>query len=51
MKILSHPNTAERDGDTYVPTSDDTLEHGDSITVLYKKEDFKHAFRLLHPRD
>jgi NhaP-type Na+/H+ or K+/H+ antiporter len=40
-----------RDGDNQVPASDFTLQHGDHLTFLGRKEAVREALEWCHPRD
>ena len=40
-----------RDGEDIIPHGDFTLERGDHITLLGRKEDVKTAIKLFHPHD
>lgn len=40
-----------RNGEDIIPHGDFTLERGDNITLLGRKEDVKSAIKLLHPHD
>jgi NhaP-type Na+/H+ or K+/H+ antiporter len=40
-----------RDGDTRVPTDDDTIEHGDRVTIIGERGDVREAMSRVHPDD
>ncbi|MFQ3318281.1 MAG: NhaP-type Na+/H+ or K+/H+ antiporter [Natronomonas sp.] len=40
-----------RDGETHVPSADDALEYGDSVTFLGDSEAVERAVRRFHPHD